>query len=44
MPPMEGDMDMCEMLSDSNSSEMGQILSTFGMPDKCPVAPVRIFI
>lgn len=41
MPPIEGDVDLCEMLEDNSIVEMADLLSLFGVTGKCPVSAVR---
>lgn len=37
---MEGDIDICDIMAEGENNEIGQMLGLFGLPSKCPVAPV----
>ena len=40
MPPMDGELDFCEVVSGLNDPQIGNVAKMYNMPSKCPIPPV----
>ncbi|KAJ3643952.1 hypothetical protein Zmor_011165 [Zophobas morio] len=42
MPPMDGELDFCEVVSGLNDPQIGNVAKMYNMPSKCPIPPGKV--
>ncbi|RZC32840.1 uncharacterized protein BDFB_010652, partial [Asbolus verrucosus] len=40
MPPLDGELDFCEVVNGLDDPQLGNVAKMYNMPSKCPIPPI----